>query len=790
MSVISVRGASEHNLKDVSVDIPKSQLVAFTGMSGSGKSSLVFDTIYAESFRRFLGAANLPGFVLGNAIEVRHSRPKVKAITGLPPALGLSQRQGVAGKLSTVGTVCGLSDLFRVYFAAFGDVFCRSCSIPLKPTPLSEVLNIVQRDYDGKTVTLVAPIAEKRKGAFASEVERFRQLGYSRLRVNGEVCDLQDEASFPKIDAKKLNTLELLIDKIIVSEEKQRRLERALTDAAQYGKGVIKVECGQHVETFNTHSACPQCGESSPKLDVRHFSHSSLGRCEKCHGTGAAREGASEDREPCEGCGGARLGKDFPLVRVCGKTLPEIQSQKLESLLPFVSSDGMAHAGVDKARVKVASEIVRLCKTLCEVGVGHLNLNRAASSLAPGDLQRIRLAAMMSNRLSGALYILDEPCQGLTAREVDHFVRVLRSRVSDGASIVVVEHHPIFLAHCDVVFTLGPGAGVHGGSIVSVQKPAGAGPSAPLQEAFAHAPKTTTSYDAALVFESFSARGITRASTRVVQGCVNLIRGPTGTGKQSFLELALYPVLESIRENRPWEDIACKEIHVKNISVKNVQVVRPGSLVRASRRPVAAALDVLPHIRALFAQLPQSQILGFTEMNFSWSSSRGRCERCEGKGYIELKQRFGPPVDVECESCLGARLDARSLIPRFKGKNFAEIMLLSVEEARDFFANVRLIESRLAAACDFGLGYVSLGQGMDSLSGGELQRLLLTMELRRSTLEGSWFLLVHTGTGLHAPDIAVLGRLMGSMTAKGATFVMIENREEFLSYSGNVLDFF
>jgi excinuclease ABC subunit A len=787
VSVISVRGASEHNLKDVSVDVPKRKLVAFTGMSGSGKSSLVFDTIYAESFRRFLGAANLPSFVLGNAIEVRHSRPKVKAITGLPPALGLSQRQGVAGKLSTVGTVSGLSDLFRVYFAAFGDIYCRSCVIPLKPTPLSEVQDIALHQYNGKTVTIVAPIAEKRKGAFASEVERFRQLGYSRLRVNGEVYDLQDEASFPKIDAKKLNTIDLLIDKILVSEEKFRRLERALSDAAQYGKGVVKIECGQHVEAFNTQSACPQCGESSPHLDVRHFSHSSLGRCEKCHGTGAAHENVPEDRAPCEACGGSRLGKDLPIVRVCGKTLPEIQFQKLDDLLPFVTSELLEHAGNDKARTKVSSEILRLCSTLCEVGVGHLNLNRSASSLAPGDLQRIRLAAMMSNRLSGALYILDEPCQGLTASEVENFVGVLRSRVVDGASVVVVEHHPVFLSHCDVVFTMGPGAGIHGGTVVSVCEPPRVAVSS--RENTNRKKESLSRHEASLIFEDFSVRGVSRAFTRIEQGRVNLMRGPTGSGKQSFLELALQPILESLRDNQRPSVVPCARVHTANVSVKNLQIVRPGSLVRTSRRPVAAALDVLPHIRALFSQLPQSQILGFTEMNFSWSSARGRCERCEGKGYLELKQRFGPPVDVECESCLGARLDARSLIPRFKGKNFAEIMLMSVEEARDFFANVRLIESRLSAACDFGLGYVSLGQGMDSLSGGELQRLLLTIELRRSTLEGSWFLLVHTGTGLHAPDIAILGRLMERMTAKGATFVMIENREEFLSYAGNVLDF-
>ncbi len=800
MGVISVRGASEHNLKDISVDIPKEKLVAFTGISGSGKSSLVFHTLYAESFRRFLGAANLPGFILNNAIEVRHSRPRVRAITGLPPALGLSQRQGVAGKLSTVGTVSGLTDLFRVYYAAFGDVFCKSCAIPLRPTSFAEVLQSVSAHYAGQSVTIIAPIAEKRKGAFVQDIERFRQLGYSRLRVNGEIYDLQDEKTFPIIDAKKLNTLDLLIDKISVTPEKMRRLERALSDAVEHGKGVVKIECGQHVETFNTHSACPQCGESSPKLDPRYFSHSSLGQCSTCEGKGSQNENQPEDIFPCKECGSSRLGKHVPTVRICGHTMAEIHLLKLTELAVFVKKELLVHAGKDKARLKVAAEISRLSQTLIEVGVCHLNLNRSASSLVPGDLQRIRLATMMSNRLSGALYVLDEPCQGLTAQEVRDFVQVLRKRVSEGSSVLVVEHHPVFLEECDVVFTMGPGAGIHGGQVISVETLSHKNDHVRKEDTSAKGECVPKKYvrdveslasaeTSNIIFEKFNVRGVQKKRLDIVQGCVNLVRGPTGSGKSSFLELVLEPTLQGIMDGkRAIENPHCRVRVSENIVVKILQVVRPGSLTRTSRRTVAAALDILPHVRALFAQLPQSQLLGFNDMSFSWSSTQGRCDRCEGKGFMELKQRFGPPVDVECESCLGARLQPRSLVPRFKGKNFAEIMQMSVEEAREFFANVRNVATRLSAACDFGLGYVLLGQGMDALSGGELQRLLLTIELRRSTLEGAWFLLVHSGTGLHAPDIDVLGRLVQKMCAKGATFVMLENREEFLKFAGKVID--
>lgn len=787
MSVISVRGATEHNLKNVSVNIVKEKLVAFTGISGSGKSSLVFDTIYAESFRRFLGASNLPGFVLGSSLEVRHSRPRVLSITGLPPALGLSQRQGVASKLSTVGTVCGVTNLFRVYFAVFGDVYCRSCDISLRPTPVGDVLPLVLKNFSEQQVTVVSPIAEKRRGAFSDEIEKFRQLGYSRLRVNGVVHDLQDEKTFPQIDSKKLNTIELVVDKILVAPEKLRRIERAISEAVSQGAGVVKVEGANRVETFNTHSTCPQCGESSPKLDARHFSHSSLGKCSTCSGTGASNENIWADISPCGSCGGSRLLPDLPLVRVCGKTFPNIMEMKVSELHSFVNAFLLEHASQDKARLKVASEILRLCATLCEVGVQHLVVGRAASSLSPGDLQRIRLATMLSNRLSGALYVLDEPCQGLTAQEVRAFVEVVRKRVNEGSSVVVVEHHPVFLAECDVVHTLGPGAGIHGGKIIETVEPRKSVRDIPVYE-----PKNSQkngSEHSFLLFNNFSVRGVRREATSIVQREINLLRGPTGSGKLSFLELALEPVLEMLRESKNPTVSFCEKIHGENVLVKSVQIVKPGSITRTSRRTVAAALDILPLLRSLFAQLPQSQLLGFTEMSFSWNSVQGRCENCDGKGVVEIKQRYGAPVDVECDACLGAKLQPRSLVPRFKGKNFFEIMQLTVEEAREFFANIRGIESRLSGACDFGLGYVSLAQSMDTLSGGELQRLLLTMELRRSSLEGAWFLLVHSGTGLHAPDIDVLGKLMGQMCAKGATFVMLENREEFLQYAGNVIDF-
>lgn len=810
MSNISVRGAAEHNLRDVSIDIPKNRLVAFTGVSGSGKSSLVFDTLYVEAFRRFADASHAPVQLMGHSMWSRTSRPRFKSIKGLPPALGLSQRQGVAGKLSTVGTICGASDLLRVYFAAFGDVSCKNCDIPLRATAFPQVLDRVQSAWAGKKINVVAPIVEKRKGAFANEIEKFRELGFSKIRVNGKLHSLQDEDDEIRIDAKKLNTIEVLIDFLAVEPAKSKRLERALLQAMEYGKGVLKVEEGSikgagAEEKFNTRSACPQCGESAPRLDPRHFSHSSLGQCPECAGTGASSPELPADLFPCAECNGSRLTKNKPIVRVAGKTFEQAHELPLPKLVAYVEQCIAPLSHGDLSRGRVAGELGRVLGTMERMGLGHLCLSRSGMSLSPGDLQRLRLSAMLSNRLTGALYVLDEPCQGLTSAEVDKLHGVLRGLVDKGASAVVVEHHPAFLRRCDHIFVMGPGAGSKGGHVV------GEAASADYEAKYAamshgiarpKAPKTNSKEPGleGILFEHVEVRNLKRDEIFVPKGAVTILRGAAGQGKASFLELCLLPALEHfLNKKKPLNHtfFHAKLVGNKGESgaegdaevVTHVNDVRPGSLTRSSRRSVASALEVIVPLRELFAKLPQSQVMGLTESHFSWYSKLGRCAECEGRGYIELAQRYGPPVEVQCETCLGARLSSRSLLPRFKGHNLAEVMQMSIEEALGVFGHVKLIESRLARAAQFGLGYVKLGQGMDSLSGGELQRLTLTIALKRSQLAGSWFLLVHPGTGLHAPDIQVLGELMRMMKDRGATFFVLENREEFFTYADHVIEF-
>lgn len=828
MASISVRGAQEHNLKNIDVDIPKNTLVAFTGVSGSGKSSLVFDTIYSEAFRRFADSSQTPIYVMGGSNWSKMTRPRFRSITGLPPALGLSQKQGVAGRLSTVGTISGISDLLRVYFAAFGDVYCHKCDIPLKSISFVDLFKKILDEYHSKKIMVVAPICEKRKGAFIDEIEKFRELGFSKLRVNGDTFDLQDDNTKIKIDAKKLNTIDVIIEYVVVSNEKKQRIERALLQALEYGKGIVKIEYQSQENKFNTKSNCPQCGESAPKLDPRYFSHSSLGKCIKCEGEGAYKKGFAADLFPCKQCNGARLDPSSPIVRVCGKTFIETHLFTIKELYNFILTDLKNHAQLDKSKLKVYSEISRSIFSINRLGLGHLILNRSGASLSPGDLQRLRLASMISNKLTGVLYVIDEPCQGLTSNEVKQLVSVLQDIVKDGATVVAVEHHPVFLSSCESLILMGPGAGVHGGQVVAIttdprdlvgflekqQKKLNV-PRIVLQglepEKMLKLPKvnlkkqipefsssqTSKGSHSALLFSDIVLRNLTSKKIHIEQGLITVIRGESGVGKSSFLELCLLPALSSLGgknlDNEEAINIPFKEFCKLNVlndpKVNIIGYVKPGSVTRSSRRSVASALEVIKPLREIFSQLPTSQVMGLSESHFSWNSKLGRCENCEGKGYIELPQRYAEPVRVECEVCLGAKLSSRSLLPRFKGFNLADVMNFTLEQALEVFENHRLIANKIVRACQFGLGYVQLGQGMDSLSGGELQRLNLTIELKRANLEGAWFILTHPSTGLHGPDILILGELMSVMAVRGATFILVENREEFLPFANKIIEF-
>lgn len=807
---IEVTGAAEHNLRHVNVQIPKAQLVAFTGVSGSGKSSLIFSTVYAEAFRRFSDASQVPVHLMGRSTLAHNRRARVAAIKGLPPALGLSQRQGVAGRLSTVGTVSGVADLLRVYAAAFGQVFCRNCDIPLAALTFDDVMTALRERFVDLKVMILAPIAEKRKGAFVEELERFRKLGYTRVRLNGELCRLDGPEDEIRLDARRLNTLELLIDSFALKEERFARAERAIGQAIEMAR-LVRVETvdGRSSEIYNLSAACPSCGESAPRLDPRRLSHSSLGQCAQCCGTGEAEQDVPSDLSPCSACNGSRLSRDLPTVRIKGVSFRDLVQFTLRDVQNLVLSE-MSVVGNDKGRLRVLKELQRLLDVQVSLGLGHLNISRAGGSLSPGDLQRLRLASLLANKLRGAVYVLDEPCQGLTADETRGLLSYLRQFVQEQSTVLVVEHHPDFLKGTDTVFVMGPGAGSRGGQIVLQCPGRKYDPqtevvdyernvkrkvrpllkdSTQARKAVGRSADTVTKVN----FKKISVRSLSLPMTTLKSHSINILRGPSGSGKASFVDLCVLPLLrdaESLKfSSGQWRGKCCFARSDGPVVVKGIIEIKPGSIVRSTKRTVASALDVLVPLRSRFASLASSQLLGLSAADFSWNVKQGQCATCEGRGYQEYRQKYAPALRVECSACQGCKLKPSSLKPQLRGKNFAEVLALSVESAVEFFIHDRQIRSRLEPALDFGLGYVRLDQTMETLSGGEAQRLILTLDLKRTKVDGMWYVLTHPGTGLHLPDIQVLGRLLRGLVSKGATFILIENREEFGEFADCITQF-
>jgi excinuclease ABC subunit A len=759
---IRLTGATENNLKNLSLEIPKRQLIAFTGKSGSGKSSLVFDTLYIESLRRFSEASHIPLFYQSNYKKA--VRPHFQSLTGLPPALGLSQKQGVLGNLSTVGTLCGLVDLLRVYFVSFGIPTCSQCEIPLESFSVTQIIEKIFKDYKDQKISLLAPLVHKRKGSHGKLLEKILESGFSKIYLNDEIVDIQKQ--MPKISSDTLNSIDVIIDRLQVKSTVS--LEKSIVNALDWGKGCLTVIQDDIKVYFNTKKTCPLCGQSALSLDPRHLSHSSLGQCTSCHGTGSEEEDLPADLYPCKSCGGSRI-EDFGVRLLLDKYdfsyLNQQPISKLKSFFETLKKTALLHP----AQKKVFSEMERIFNVLLNLNLDHLNLGRSANSLSPSEIQRLRLSNLFSNQLQGMLYILDEPCQGLTSLEVENLILLLQKMIKNGASILTVEHHPHFLKRCDGVFVLGPDAGKEGGYITSIhtsQNPYSE--NKPLIKTSFNQDKTKLT--PFLELKNIKIRNVSLKSFTLYEKGIHIIRGKSGSGKSTLLQECIYPALK------------------KHESVTSLQDIRPGSLKKTSHRVLASVLGFLPLLRKFWARLPMSQILGLTDSHFSWSSSLGQCPSCKGKGYHQLISKYSPPIEYECPQCEGQRLHPQSLLTQYQGLHFFQMLQKNAQEALPLIGHLPRFKTHLQNLVQFGLGYIPLSQTLSELSGGELQRLHLSQELSQRKINGRWYLLFHPSTGLHTHDIEILGNLMKKLTTQGSSFVLIENREEFIPYADICLD--
>jgi excinuclease ABC subunit A len=830
--VIAIHGAREHNLKNISLNIPRDQFVVVTGVSGSGKSTLAFDLLFAEGQRRFLDSMNL----YARQFIVQLPRPEVDLITGIPPAVSIEQRQSRGGGKSTVATVTEIYHFLRLLFARLGTPFCPRCQLPVQAQTRDEAgRRLVAETKRRGDLLLLAPMVKNRKGFHTEVAEWAAKHGYAEVRADGKIYATSQKL---RLDRFREHDVEIVVG---VLEKKGRRARpgqkpahELIDEALRLGRGTLyALGNDRHLSVHSTERACPQCGDSFGELDPKMFSYNSpRGWCPRCRGfgelfylpdveRGARAESIEESwfewqegkRELCGDCQGARLNPIARAVRLQGfgsrqgRTLVDVSNDSVEAALHWLKRLRLRGREAEIAR-DILPEIRERLKFLGEVGLGYLQLGRGATTLSGGEAQRIRLAAQLGSNLSGVLYILDEPTIGLHARDNQQLLAALEALKARGNSLLVVEHDEATMRRADYIIDLGPGAGVHGGEVVAAGT---------LQELMAHGNSITAQY--LRERRTYPARGrrrpvapgrrepalvLTGARRHTLKNLTAVfplrrficLTGVSGSGKSTLLRECLLPAVQAKLARKPGRAVVEDTGAVSGTeSLRAVYEVDQSPIGRTPRSVPATYVGVFDDIRQLFAQTPEARLRGYTASRFSFNSAQGRCPQCLGAGIIKLEMSFMPPAYLRCETCQGARFNLETLDVQFHGLNIAQVLDLSVAQALEIFAPFPRVARALAALRDTGLDYIKLGQSSPTLSGGEAQRLKLVTHLltgfRNPDDPGAracLFLLEEPTIGLHGSDVKRLVEVLQRLVEAGHTVVVIEHNLELIAEADWVMD--
>jgi excinuclease ABC subunit A len=831
--VIAIHGAREHNLKNISLTIPRNQLVVVTGVSGSGKSTLAFDLLFAEGQRRFLDSMNL----YARQFVEQLPRPEVDLITGIPPSVSIEQRQSRGGGKSTVATVTEIYHFLRLLLARLGTQYCPRCQLPVQSQTRDEAgRRLVAETKKRGDLLLLAPVVKNRKG-FHTEVAAWAaKHGYAEVRADGQMCSTAQKL---RLDRFREHDVEIVVG---VLEKKggrrragQKSARELIEEALRLGRGTLyALGNDRRVSVHSTERACPRCGESFGELDPKMFSYNSpRGWCPRCRGFGelfylpdverGARAEAIEEswfdwqeckRELCGECQGARLNPIARAVRLRaagggrGRTIVDISNDTVETALAWVNRLRLRGREAEIAR-DILPEIRERLKFLGKVGLGYLQLGRGATTLSGGEAQRIRLAAQLGSNLSGVLYILDEPTIGLHARDNQQLLAVLEALKARGNSLLVVEHDEATMRRADCIIDLGPGAGVHGGEVVA---------RGTLQELMAcehsltaqslrerktypargrRRPVAAGGKQPALVLAGATRHTLKNVTAAFPLGRFICLTGVSGSGKSTLLRECLLPAARAALARKPGRTDAAGAGTVSGTeSLRAVYEVDQSPIGRTLRSVPATYVGFFDEIRQLFAQTPEARLRGYTASRFSFNSAQGRCPECLGAGIIKLEMSFMPPAFVRCETCQGARFNLETLDVRLHGLNIAQVLDLSVARALEVFAPFPRLARALGALRDTGLDYIKLGQPSPTLSGGEAQRMKLVTHLLtgfRQTEEeagarGCLFLLEEPTIGLHAVDVKRLVDVLQRLVDAGHTVVVIEHNLELIAEADWVID--
>lgn len=839
--VLRVEGASEHNLRSVTAEVPHHALTVVCGVSGSGKTTLAFDTLHAESQRRFV--ESMSSWVRAQVGQA--PRPRYETMTGLLPSIGVAQRT-VSGPSvrATVATSAELHDLFAVLYARAGTQHCPGCGSVVRATPVDLIVRELCALPEGTPLVLLARVANRRAGPLRPLFEAHARQGFLRGRVDGEAV-LFDEA--PPAGSGPFD-VDVVVDRLKVGPERRERVQEAVATALKLGRGALTAELPGEVREYASRPRCGRCDRELPLLAPRLFSlNSPVGACPGCRGAGvvtevetgavvdpalslaegaalpwsdaqrttmmrwAEREGIPTDvpwsalpwqardrllsgdektdgilavarkrpderytrERACPACAGARLSPEARAVTWGGRSLSERLDLTVQETL-----SALADGERTLVTAPVLDELARRLGFLVRVGLDYIPLSRAAGTLSGGEWQRLRLGAQVGNQLSGVLYVLDEPTAGLHASDTTRLVDLLRELVAAGNTLLVVEHDPAVIDAADRVIEVGPGAGAEGGGIVFTGTPAELRRADTLTGRWLSgrervAPHARLRPRGTLVLRGLSGRNL-RGDAEFPLGCLVAVTGPSGAGKSSLVADTLAPLLVD-RVGLPVERFEGRE------RVGRLVTVNATALARSARSTVATATRIFDPIRQLFARTPEAKVRGFGAERFSTAVAGGRCEACQGEGARRVSMHVLPDVLVPCEVCEGQRFDEATLAVMWKGHSIGEVLATRVHEARALFGAVPAIGGVLETLDALGLGYLPLGQGVDTLSGGEAQRLRLARELGRpGEVEGAVYLLDEASVGLHPADVAVLIEALRRLVTLGGSVIAVEHDPVFV----------
>jgi excinuclease ABC subunit A len=894
---IVVRGAREHNLKSVDVRIPRDKITVITGLSGSGKSSLAFDTIYAEGQRRYVESLSTYARQFLGQME----KPDVDYIEGLSPAISIEQRTAGTNPRSTVGTITEIYDYLRLLFARIGTPHCFKCGREISRQTVDQMVDSLSALKPGTPVQIMAPLVKGRKGEHRNLLEKARRDGFVRVRVDGVLHDLDGAI---KIDKKRKHTIEVVVDRLRIGDDSRWRLADSMETALKMGEGVVSVVANKEERLLSQLFACIHCGVGFPEISPRMFSFNSpYGACRACDGIGrkleidaslvvpdgsisiadgavvpwgkrrtsvtwamvecvahrygitlaspfaslseshkrvmlygsgseevkfsfASRRGRSEfvsafegvipnlerryletesedirawleqfmAMRPCPACGGARLRTESLAVKVGGKSVSEVTSLAVEDAVKFFAGLEVP-AAMRKVAVPVVKEIRDRLRFMVDVGLGYLTLARSASTLAGGELQRIRLATQIGSSLVGVLYVLDEPSIGLHMRDNRRLLDTLRRLRDLGNTVVVVEHDRETMMAADYLIDLGPGAGKDGGRVVAVGSPAevSANPNSLTgkylrgEKWIPTPPQRRAGSGSRLVVRGARHHNLKQIDVAIPLGVFTCVTGVSGSGKSTLVNEILYRALARHfygSKEEPGEHAAVEGVDL----IDKVIDIDQSPIGRTPRSNPATYTGLFGPIREVFAQLPEAKVRGYGAGRFSFNVKGGRCEACEGDGVIKIEMHFLPDVYVRCDVCRGKRYERETLEIRYKGKNIAEVLDMTVAEAREFLSNIPAVSRKLETLYQVGLGYIRLGQPATTLSGGEAQRVKLARELSKVSTGRTLYILDEPTTGLHFEDTLMLLDVLSRLVDRGNSVVIIEHNPDCIKVADHIID--